>query len=72
MMKLELRKWSLAALLLVFVSCTGAVLAQGKSAGNSGLFEQYIGNSDAKPGEVLGAGFVSLDYKDEDLSLIHI
>ncbi len=67
MMKWKLRKWGLAALLLVFVNCTGAVLAQGKPGRNSGLFEQYIGGSDAKPGEVLGAGYVSLDYKDEDL-----
>ena len=67
MMKWKLRKWGLAALLLVVVNCTGAVLAQGKPGRNSGLFEQYIGNSDAKPGQVLGAGYVSLDYKDEDL-----
>ena len=78
MMKWKLRKWSLAVLLLVFVDCTGAVLAQGKPGSNSGLFEEYIGSSDARPVESLGTGYVSLDYKDEDLgvvlklSLIHI
>ena len=70
MMKWKLRKWGLAALLLVFVNCTGTVLAQGKPGRNSGLFEQYIASSDAKPGEeILGAGYVSLDYKDEDLAV---
>lgn len=70
MIKWRWREWGLAALLLVYGNCTGAVLAQDKPVKNSGLFQQYISGSDARTGESLDAGYVSLDYKDEDLAVV--
>ena len=59
----------LVVLLVICGSLTASVEAQDDQGKALGLFRQYISGSDREPGNFLGAGYVNLDCKDEDLSV---
>ena len=65
----NLRERALVALLVICGSLTASVEAQDDQGKALGLFRQYISGSDREPGNFLGAGYVNLDCKDEDLSV---
>ena len=65
----NLRERALVALLVICGSLTASVEAQDDQGKALGLFRQYISGSDREPGNFLGAGYVNLDCKDEDLSI---
>ena len=65
----NLRERTLVALLVICGSLTASVEAQDDQGKALGLFRQYISGSDREPGDFLGAGYVNLDCKDEDLSV---
>ncbi len=65
----NLRERPLVALLIICGSLTASVEAQDDQGKALGLFRQYISGSDREPGNFLGAGYVNLDCKDEDLSV---
>ncbi|MCH2363210.1 MAG: hypothetical protein MK479_01395, partial [Planctomycetes bacterium] len=65
----NLRERTLVALLVICGSLTASVEAQDDQGKALGLFRQYISGSDREPGNFLGAGYVNLDCKDEDLSV---
>ena len=65
----NLRERALVALLVICGSLTASVEAQDDQGKALGLFRQYISGSDREPGDFLGAGYVNLDCKDEDLSV---
>ena len=66
----NLRERTLVALLVICGSLTASVEAQDDQGKALGLFRQYISGSDREPGNFLGAGYVNLDCKDEDLSVV--
>ena len=66
----NLRERALVALLVICGSLTASVEAQDDQGKALGLFRQYISGSDREPGNFLGAGYVNLDCKDEDLSVV--
>ena len=66
----NLRERTLVALLVICGSLTASVEAQDDQGKALGLFRQYISGSDRDPGNFLGAGYVNLDCKDEDLSVV--
>ena len=61
------RKLALAMLLVVCGHYAASASAQEAPEKALGLFRQYISGSDSESGDFLGAGYVSLDYKEEDL-----
>ena len=65
----NLRERALAALLVICGSLPTSAEAQDGQGKALGLFRQYISGSDREPGDFLGAGYVNLDCKDEDLSV---
>ncbi|MBL05004.1 MAG: hypothetical protein CMJ99_05140 [Planctomycetes bacterium] len=69
MMKWRLREWGLASLLVICGSIYGLAQDQEDPAKALGLFRQYISGSDAEPKAFQGAGYVSLDYEEEELSV---
>ncbi|MCH2582981.1 MAG: hypothetical protein MK133_17495, partial [Planctomycetes bacterium] len=66
----NLRERTLVALLVICGSLTASVAAEDDQGKALGLFRQYISGSDREPGNFLGAGYVNLDCKDEDLSVV--
>ena len=69
MMKWRLREWGLASLLVICGSIYGLAQDEEDPAKALGLFRQYISGSDAEPKAFQGAGYVSLDYEEEELSV---
>jgi len=63
------RARTLVALLVICGSLAAPAEAQDGQGKALGLFRQYISGSDREPGNFLGAGYVNLDCKDEDLSV---
>ena len=66
----NLRERTLVALLVICGSLAAPAEAQNDQGKALGLFRQYISGSDSEPGDFLGAGYVNLDCKDEDLSVV--